>query len=211
MFRASNKATIFDKKPRKSAETVTFQALDYTRALDSESGESSDLSIPSIDPSKRAIQLATRYPESRIVFPESINVYAPKHRRRDHARTKSPTWVTVLNPDFRFKLYMEGWAWSASGKYILACDATTLMVESEWYEFWYRGLKPGVNFLPVAKAPNLCANIRKTVDWGRAHPRVAKQIGRAGTEFLMREVNMPLVYDYMLHVLREYASLQTFK
>jgi hypothetical protein len=106
---------------------------------------------------------------------------------------------------------MEGWAWSASAKYILACDATTLMVESEWFEFWYRGLKAGVNFLPVSKTPNLCANIRKAVDWARAHPKNAKAIGQAGTEFMIQEVNMPLVYDYMLHVLREYASLQTFK
>lgn len=111
----------------------------------------------------------------------------------------------------RFKLYMEGWAWSASAKYIMACDATTLMVESEWFEFWYRGLKAGVNFLPVSKTPNLCANIRKAVDWARAHPKNAKAIGQAGTEFMTQEVNMPLVYDYMLHVLREYASLQTFK
>ena len=58
------------------------------------------------------------------------------------------------------------------------------MVESEWFEFWYRGLKPGVNFLPVSKSPDLCANVRRVVDWARAHPKEAKQIGQKGTELM---------------------------
>jgi hypothetical protein len=37
------------------------------------------------------------------------------------------------------------------------------------------------------------------------------EVGRAGSEFVKAEVSMERVYDYMLHLLREYAKLQDFE
>lgn len=39
----------------------------------------------------------------------------------------------------------------------------------------------------------------------------AQKLGKEGTKFLKEEVKMKYVYDYMFHVLREYASLMKFK
>ncbi|KAK7294679.1 hypothetical protein RJT34_17569 [Clitoria ternatea] len=39
----------------------------------------------------------------------------------------------------------------------------------------------------------------------------AEQIGKAGTRFIYENLKMNFVYDYMLHVLTEYAKLLRFK
>ena len=41
----------------------------------------------------------------------------------------------------KYKIYIEGWAWSVSEKYILACDAMNLYVRPKYYDFFIRGMK----------------------------------------------------------------------
>ncbi|GAV92384.1 Glyco_transf_90 domain-containing protein [Cephalotus follicularis] len=36
-------------------------------------------------------------------------------------------------------------------------------------------------------------------------------MGKAGSEFILRDLKMDYVYDYMLHLLTDYAKLLTFK
>ena len=40
--------------------------------------------------------------------------------------------------------------------------------------------------------------------------RQAKEIGKAGQDFMWRTLSMNHVYDYVFHLLNEYAKLQTF-
>ncbi|KAL8135944.1 hypothetical protein AgCh_010531 [Apium graveolens] len=42
----------------------------------------------------------------------------------------------------RYKIYIEGHAWSVSEKYILAFDSITLLVKPDYYDFFVRSLKP---------------------------------------------------------------------
>ncbi|XWS48942.1 hypothetical protein CRYUN_Cryun13aG0120500 [Craigia yunnanensis] len=40
----------------------------------------------------------------------------------------------------RYKIYIEGYAWSVSEKCILACDSVTFMVQVQFYDFFMRGM-----------------------------------------------------------------------
>ncbi|AQK53957.1 downstream target of AGL15 2 [Zea mays] len=77
----------------------------------------------------------------------------------------------------RYKIYIEGSAWSVSEKYILACDSMTLVVTPKYYDFYSR----------------------------------AQRIGKQGSNFIQKELSMEYVYDYMFHLLTEYAKLLRFK
>lgn len=68
----------------------------------------------------------------------------------------------------RYRIYVEGLAWSVSQKYILACNSPTLFVDTRFVEFFQRGLMPGHHYWPIA-ADNKCRGIKFAVDWGNAH------------------------------------------
>lgn len=111
----------------------------------------------------------------------------------------------------RYKIYAEGFAWSVSLKYILSCGSMALLIEPRYQDFFSRGLEPRVNYWPVtAAAPGMCESIRDAVDWGNANPGEAERVGRQGQR-LVQGLRMHAVYDYMLHLLTEYARLMDFR
>eukprot|EP00253_Pinus_taeda_P030143 PITA_30143 len=110
----------------------------------------------------------------------------------------------------RFKIYIEGEAWSVSLKNILACDSPTLLITPQYYEFFLRGLIPQHHYWPI-RPDKKCDSIKFAVNWGNNHPNEAKKIGRAAREFVLNDLNMSNVYSYMFHVLNEYSKLLKYK
>lgn len=110
----------------------------------------------------------------------------------------------------KYKIYIEGSAWSVSEKYILACDSVTLLVKPRYYDFFTRGLMPMHHYWPV-KNDDKCRSIKFAVDWGNSHQQKAQAIGKAAASFIQEELKMEYVYDYMFHLLTQYSKLLTFK
>ncbi|XP_059443152.1 uncharacterized protein LOC132175394 [Corylus avellana] len=110
----------------------------------------------------------------------------------------------------RYKIYIEGYAWSVSEKYILACDSVTLLVKPKYYDFFTRSLQPLHHYWPV-RDNGKCKSIKFAVDWGNSHKQKAQSIGKAASDFIQQELKMEYVYDYMFHMLTEYASLLKFE
>ncbi|RCV15185.1 hypothetical protein SETIT_3G037800v2 [Setaria italica] len=109
----------------------------------------------------------------------------------------------------RYKIYAEGFAWSVSLKYILSCGSMALLIDPQYEDFFSRGLDPRVNYWPVSRV-GMCESIRDAVDWGNANSAEAERVGRRGQR-LMQDLSMAAVYDYMLHLLTEYAALMDFR
>ncbi|VAH41514.1 unnamed protein product [Triticum turgidum subsp. durum] len=110
----------------------------------------------------------------------------------------------------RYKIYIEGSAWSVSKKYILACDSMTLVINPKYYDFFSRVLMPTQHYWPV-RDDSKCNSIKYAVDWGNSHKKKAQKIGKEGSKFIQQELSMEYVYDYMFHLLTEYAKLLRFK
>ncbi|CAL4921102.1 unnamed protein product [Urochloa decumbens] len=110
----------------------------------------------------------------------------------------------------RYKIYIEGSAWSVSEKYILACDSMTLVVTPKYYDFYSRVLMPLQHYWPV-QDDSKCSSIKYAVDWGNSHKQKAQLIGKQASNFIQKELSMDYVYDYMFHLLNEYAKLLRFK
>ncbi|MQL96472.1 hypothetical protein Taro_029149, partial [Colocasia esculenta] len=138
-----------------------------------------------------------------------------------HARLYAQDWESEIKQGFknsdlasqcehRYKIYIEGASWSVSDKYILACDSPTLLVEPRYHDFFSRGLKPLRHYWPV-RSKAKCSDVKFAVDWGNTHQEKAQEIGKGGSGFVQEELRMDYVYDYMLHLLTEYAKLLRFK
>ncbi|KAF8108545.1 hypothetical protein N665_0108s0079 [Sinapis alba] len=105
----------------------------------------------------------------------------------------------------RYKIYIEGNAWSVSEKYILACDSMTLLIKPEFYDFFVRSMIPMEHYWPIR--PNNCVDLKFAVEWGNNNTDKAQVIGRQGSEYMMKNLEMKYVYDYMLYVLQGYGKL----
>uniref|UniRef100_A0A0D3BQ72 Glycosyl transferase CAP10 domain-containing protein n=1 Tax=Brassica oleracea var. oleracea TaxID=109376 RepID=A0A0D3BQ72_BRAOL len=110
----------------------------------------------------------------------------------------------------RYKIYIEGWAWSVSEKYIMACDSMTLYVRPTYYDFLIRGMVPLQHYWPIRDLGK-CRSLKHAVHWGNTHLDQARKIGEEGSRYIREEVNMEFVYDYMFHLVNEYAKLLKFK
>ncbi|XP_043723722.1 O-glucosyltransferase rumi homolog [Telopea speciosissima] len=111
----------------------------------------------------------------------------------------------------RYKIYIEGIAWSVSMKYILACDSVTLLVNPKYYDFITRALIPMHHYWPVRDDGDKCRSIKYAVDWGNHHTEEAQAIGKAASKFILEDMKMDYVYDYMFHLLNEYGNLLKYK
>ncbi|MED6196569.1 hypothetical protein PIB30_048658 [Stylosanthes scabra] len=111
---------------------------------------------------------------------------------------------------YRYKIYAEGATWSVSEKYIIACDSMTMFIEPRYFDFFSRSMVPLKHYWPIT-TKNMCEDIKFAVDWGNSHEDKAQEIGKGGTDYIIENLRMKYVYDYMLHVLKEYAKLQRFK
>ncbi|KAM0942075.1 putative protein xylosyltransferase [Dioscorea sansibarensis] len=143
---------------------------------------------------------------------------------KDHdwnARVYVNDWIKEIRRNFkgsnledqcthRYKIYIEGGAWSVSEKYILACDSPTLFVNTRFDDFLSRALIPGTHYWPI-RDNDKCRSIKFAVDWGNTHQKEAQEIGKRASKFMQEEMSMEYVYDYMLHLLTEYSKLLKYK
>ncbi|XP_065628503.1 uncharacterized protein LOC112001599 isoform X2 [Quercus suber] len=138
----------------------------------------------------------------------NARVYAQDWIRESKEGYKQSDLASQCN--YRYKIYIEGSAWSVSEKYILACDSVSLLVKPHYYDFFTRGLMPVHHYWPV-RNDDKCKSIKFAVDWGNSHKQKAQGMGKAASEFIQEDLKMEYVYDYMFHLLNEYAKLLTFK
>ncbi|CAI8607256.1 unnamed protein product [Vicia faba] len=110
----------------------------------------------------------------------------------------------------RYKIYIEGIAWSVSEKYILACDSMTLYVRPNYYDFFMRGMVPLQHYWPI-RDNTKCTSLKFAVEWGNNHVDKAQAIGKVASKFMQEDLAMNNIYDYMFHLLNGYAKLLRFK
>ncbi|CAH2063256.1 unnamed protein product [Thlaspi arvense] len=106
----------------------------------------------------------------------------------------------------RYKIYIEGRAWSVSKKYILACDSMALLIKPEFYDFFARSMVPLEHYWPIRSQEN-CGDLKFAVEWGNNNTDKAQAIGRQGSDYMTKSLKMKYVYDYMLYVLQGYGKL----
>ncbi|KAK3434383.1 hypothetical protein EUGRSUZ_D01868 [Eucalyptus grandis] len=74
----------------------------------------------------------------------------------------------------------------------------------------HRSLNPLQHYWPI-RTEDKCRSLKFAVDWGNSHKQKAQEIGKASSDFIQEQVKMSNVYDYMLHLMNEYAKLLRFE
>ncbi|KAK1266111.1 hypothetical protein QJS04_geneDACA000444 [Acorus gramineus] len=110
--------------------------------------------------------------------------------------------------DWNARLYAQDWLRETQQGFKQSNLAN--QCDHRYYDFFTRGLMPGHHYWPI-RDDNKCRAIKFAVDWGNTHKEEAQAIGKAGSSFTKEELKMDYVYDYMFHLLREYAKLLKYK
>ena len=77
---------------------------------------------------------------------------------------------------WRYKIYVEGWGWSVSEKYVLACDSMTLLIKPYHHDFFTRSMVPLQHYWLI-RPRNKCRDLKFAVEWGNTHPeKVTREI-----------------------------------
>ncbi|KAK8498807.1 hypothetical protein V6N12_066948 [Hibiscus sabdariffa] len=74
----------------------------------------------------------------------------------------------------------------------------------------HRGMVPLQHYWPI-RPNSICKSLKFAVQWGNLHPHKAQAIGEAASNFIQEDLKMDNVYNYMFHLLNEYAKLLKFK
>lgn len=87
----------------------------------------------------------------------------------------------------------------------LLSDSVTFKQDSDEVQWFYRGLKPFVHYIPVK---NDLSDLVEKIAWAKEHDAECKQIAERGTQFAQANLMMEDVYLYLYLALKKYASLQ---
>mmetsp|Transcript_13256 Transcript_13256/g.48274 ORF Transcript_13256/g.48274 Transcript_13256/m.48274 type:complete len:427 (+) Transcript_13256:111-1391(+) len=112
-------------------------------------------------------------------------------------------------------LYLEGHSYSASLKYIMACGAVTLRLDSEEYwEFFGPSLQADEHYRLIHVKEKgkgaLCGELAEQLAWIRENPGLAKTIATNGMNFIKNDLSERNVLLYMKVMLQAYARLLKF-
>ncbi|XP_022159532.1 uncharacterized protein LOC111025920 isoform X2 [Momordica charantia] len=103
--------------------------------------------------------------------------------------------------DWNARLYIQDWIRESKQGYKqsdLASQCT------------HRSLQPVHHYWPI-RDDQKCTSIKFAVHWGNSHKQKAQTIGKAASDFIQQELKMDNVYDYMFHLLNQYAKLLRFQ
>nr|XP_039254502.1 protein O-glucosyltransferase 2-like [Styela clava] len=106
----------------------------------------------------------------------------------------------------KYQLNVDGTVAAYRLPYLLVGDGLVFKQESEYYEHFYKDLKPWVHFVPLKRD---LSDVIEKIKWAREHDDEARKIQQAATK-LAREILTPdRILCYYVVAFNEYAKRQT--
>ena len=124
---------------------------------------------------------------------------------RNGAGTRTPMEAVTR---YKYALHLPGSyaaTYSRTLQFLLWTGTAVFLYDCPYYEFYYPGLSPWVNYIPV----NL-TNLEERWAWAQAHPARVARIAAAGMAHAQSELSTARVFGYWRSLLEAYAALQTF-
>lgn len=110
--------------------------------------------------------------------------------------------------EYKYLFSMPG---SSKGSYsrhlqtALCSNATVLLWDNEYYEFYYSLLQPWVHYVPVSEA-----TLEERMAWLGEHVKDAEAIAAAGYHFCMTQLTAPAITTYWLQLFTVHGLLQAY-
>jgi hypothetical protein len=83
------------------------------------------------------------------------------------------------------------------------CNSLLLIQQSPWREFWYRGLRPYVHYLPIS--PNM-VDVLDQITWAQNNPLESLRIVKNMNEYAEKYLNHEATMCFMYQQIKQYAG-----
>eukprot|EP00929_Paragymnodinium_shiwhaense_P061128 TRINITY_DN30526_c0_g1_i1.p1 TRINITY_DN30526_c0_g1~~TRINITY_DN30526_c0_g1_i1.p1 ORF type:complete len:456 (+),score=93.35 TRINITY_DN30526_c0_g1_i1:95-1462(+) len=133
------------------------------------------------------------YKEKRKARPFAAPVSIPEHAR------------------FRYLLHLDGTAGSTRLVKLLTLGSVVLKQESPYVEYFYRYMKPYVDYVPIARDRCSYKNLTAAVEWLRKNDAAAQRIAKNGRKLQRRVASIDAASCYWQRLLAVYGALQAFE
>lgn len=116
-------------------------------------------------------------------------------------------WVTHKNHlKYKYLVIPDGNTCTYPRYYLgLSSNSVVFKQNSSQVQWFYRGLKPFVHYVPVAKD---FSDLPERVQWARNHDREVKKISKNARAFVRKNLMPKHIHDYVETLLNEYAKKQ---
>ncbi len=106
---------------------------------------------------------------------------------------------------FKYLIDVDGNASTYSRFYwILLSNSAPFKVESEFTQWYYKGLEPYKHYVPVNHDSS---NLISQVEWARENDEKVESIAKASREFAIEHLNEDSVHDYLYLLLKRYSQV----
>jgi len=106
---------------------------------------------------------------------------------------------------YKYLFNFRGVAASFRHRHLFLCQSLILHVGEEWLEFYYLAMKPWVHYVPIKTT---FTDALEHLQFVKENDDIARQIAKAGYDFIMAHLRMEDVQYYWYSLLRDYANLQ---
>lgn len=116
---------------------------------------------------------------------------------------------------YKYLFNFRGVAASFRFKYLFLCGSLVFHIlppdeKDHWQEFFYYPMKPWKHYIPVTAGDGMEDAIEELLRHFHNHDKEARQIARAGRDFILSNLQMEDVRHYWKVLMEKYASLLDF-
>nr|XP_039254339.1 protein O-glucosyltransferase 2-like [Styela clava] len=108
--------------------------------------------------------------------------------------------------EHKYQLNVDGIVAAYRLPYLLVGDGLVFKQDSEYYEHFYKDLKPWVHFVPLKKD---LSDVIEKINWAREHDDEARKIQQAATKLARQILTPDRILCYHVVSFNEYAKRQT--
>ncbi|KAK2579229.1 hypothetical protein KPH14_008198 [Odynerus spinipes] len=105
--------------------------------------------------------------------------------------------------EYKYQLNIDGTVAAYRFPYLLAGDSLVLKQDSEYYEFFYKDLKPEVHYVPVKR--NLSDLVEK-IKWAKDNDEIALRISKTARQFTRDNLLPQHIFCYYSVLLQEWSK-----
>jgi hypothetical protein len=104
----------------------------------------------------------------------------------------------------KYQINMDGTVAAYRLPYLLAGNSVVLKQNSQYYEHFYRNLKPYEHFIPFDRNPNV--DLVEKIQWLKSHDKEAQKMVKNARQFVRDNLAPKNIFCYYLVALKEFSE-----
>lgn len=108
---------------------------------------------------------------------------------------------------YKYLIAIDGNSFASSLWWELLSTSVTLKGNSDFIEWFYKGIEPWVHYVPFEQD---CSDLKKQILWLKNHDKEAQEMVERANAFALDNLTVEDMMAYFYHLLKTYAKLQRF-